>query len=238
MIDKIDIQKRTLVFAPKNNTGSKKDATGAFQPESQRFMKFWNIPNDKLFLINNKNNNKNKKEMAMEVIDILCDHPNMVNFIFACHGYRTGMQFGFNNGNVEDLCREIDHASMTDAPNVVFYSCDVARDADKDRKDDLKEFGGDGGFCDQVRDHLCELGSIWCEVIGHSSTGHTMRNPNVMLFEGEGIPYGGYGGRYMVHRSKPALWKKWVAALKTNFRYQFPMMTQAEIYDFLIGFKL
>lgn len=229
---------RTLVFAPEFNTKGRKDATGAFIPEAKRFCDFWELSRNNIHLINNK---QNKARMREDVLDIIDDHTGILtDVVFFCHGFKSGWQLGFRKKHVSefvDACSTkflYDGTMENPAPMVTFYSCDVARDLDKDRQNDMKQLGGDGGLCDEVRDELCRQGYTFCRVVGHSTAGHTDKNPYCKMFDGKGSPIGGIGGEAPVYRGHP-LWKQWIAALKTDFRFEFPWLTIGEIHETLIN---
>ena len=229
----------TLVFAPMYNTGKKKDATGAFQPEAKRFCEYHGIDKENLILIDNK---KPKYMQKAAVLDRIADEgPGSIDsLVFFCHGFRSGFQFGFKLKDANDLaaCVEdstIDYEFDDVGPSLIFYSCDMARDLDRDRDDDTQEFGGDGGMADTIRDALCVHGMVNCRVVAHSTTGHTDKNPYAKFFDGQGSPIGGVGGQMPVSRKSP-LWKSWVHNLRKSktFRFAFPYMTIGDVHTWLL----
>lgn len=132
------------------------------------------------------------------------------NFAFFCHGWRTGMQFGFDLRSVGELAEHIHAASGNQDPNVFLYSCSCGS-GDND---------GDGGFADKLRDELCKLGSVNCLVVAHATAGHATSNPYVREFNGNGSPVGGTGGQWIVAPGSE-LWEKWRKALRTtNLRFE------------------
>jgi hypothetical protein len=96
-----------------------------------------------------------------------------------------------------------------------------------------------------MRDSLCKIGLVDCQVDGHINAGHTTRNPFVVRFLGNGRPQGGLGGHYIIdppgtkyahtERTKRKLWDKWRAGLKGELQYTYPMMTTNEIVAQLEG---
>lgn len=225
---------KIIAFTPTTNTEGKHDATGAFIPEATHFLKHHAQPTSRLIKIDNT---KSKPEMKAAVLMALGQHKDLDGVAFFCHGFKAGIQFGFRVEDVPVLAKVL-AASLGAAPAtgsesgrdiITFYACDAARDSDQDRSDDLEEFGGDGGFADLVRDALCAQGRIYCHVDAHTSAAHTTINPDVRRFRGGGSAVGGPGGYYLVPRKKE-LWSKWVAALKTSFRYDFPYLSTAEIH--------
>jgi hypothetical protein len=223
-----------IAFAPKHNRPGKKDATGAFQPEAIRFLLHYGEDEDRsLHIIDNS---KSKTNMRQQVYDVLESYQGALLgcIAFFCHGYRTGLQFGIRIKDCDDLAERL-YAASDDFISVPLYACDAARDADRDRQDDLAAFGGDGGFADELRDALCRAGAIYCNVDSHTTPGHTSRNPHVRRFVGDGSPIGGIGGNYIIHPRKREAWKVWRELLKTEYRYEYPMLTTAEIHEKIIS---
>jgi len=219
-----------IAIAPMHNTPGRHDATGAFIPEAKRFLKYHAQPNSCLHLIDN---HLSKARMYPAVRRVIDDPPSAFSGIaFFCHGYRTGIQFGITTKNMTPLTDVIAGYSEEDVA-VTCYCCDVARDSDRHRQDDLETMGGDGGFCDELRDHLCVSGAVMCVVDGHTTAGHTTRNPDVRRFLGAGSDEGGVGGHYIVARAKRQLFKKWRQALRTNFRFQYPYLSDSDIMGYL-----
>lgn len=220
---------RVIAFAPMYDTPGRHDATGAFQPEAKRFIAHWKpkCQDASVVLVDN---HASADKMRERVVAGLRSYPPVATLgtAFFCHGYRLGIQLGFNKKTCGQLVRAIRDATYQDAPTVTFYSCDVARDPDGDRADDKEPIGGDGGFCDLVRDGLCEAGKAWCTVDGHTTVGHTTRNPYVRRFEGHGERIGGTGGFYIVSPGSK-WWSNWRKLLRGNLRFDYPYMTVAEI---------
>jgi hypothetical protein len=213
------------------NTKGRRDATGAFQPEAKRFLKYHKQSFDNLFLIDNKQTRAKMRKQVLKILRSLhCSNPCIA---FFCHGYRLGIQFGFCVGHAGSLARAI---TKLNPVSVVFYSCDVARDRDRSRRDDITDtIGGDGGFADVVRDEFAAAGARWgMNVDGHTTPGHTTRNPFVRRFAVESTD-GGRGGYYIVSRKQKKLWSKWRQELKTDFRFMYPILPTTAILDYLEG---
>ena len=201
-----------LSLAPQYNTGTKKDATGAFQPEACAFAKMHGAPDP--ILINNR---QIKAIMRQRVLMLVKKYQPDVLALF-CHGWKTGIQFGFGMAQVQDLVAAFPKGTI--APRVIIYGCLTA---------DGGGVGGDGGFADALRDAFCTSGRTYAQVDAHVTAGHTTRNPYVRRFEGNGIATGGVGGYYLV-APKSALWKRWVQALKGEMRFLFPFLTTTDIH--------
>lgn len=219
---------RVIVFAPEHNSGSKRDATGAFQPEARAFAARHGVPAEQVVLFDNHMAKKHIRENVLLNIGILEKPPLTVAFF--CHGWRTGVQCGFDLGTVADLAQAL---SGTRHIIVALYACSTAQGADGG--EDAGMPGGDGGFADRLRDELCRAGAVDCQVDAHSTAGHTTRNPYVRRFQGMGSPYGGVGGYMVVSPAKKPLWNAWRTMLRdTGLRYDFPFMPVADIHRWLL----
>lgn len=210
-----------LAFAPLHNLDGKRDATGAFHPEAQAFAK---LTGADVVLVDNDTPAISRREA---VLDAIREH-NPGQVAFFCHGWTTGIQFGFGVQHTLLLAETITGGWAGTDPRVVLYACLTAADGK------TPGAGGDGGFADEFRDALCRAGATWCRVDAHTTAGHTTRNPYVRRFEGQGSAVGGTGGQWIVAPKSP-LWKPWVRALReTDLRYRFPSMSVAEIHAELL----
>lgn len=204
-----------LAFAPKYNTCKKRDATGAFQPEARAFLETGldGVTYGDLVIVDN---HLHADEMRARILDAIAEHkPDHVAFF--CHGWATGIQFGFGMAHVKQLAEDI---ATIDRPTVTLYCC-LTADGPTD---------GDGGFADALRDALCQAGAVNCRVDAHTTAGHTTRNPRVRRFDGLGSAHGGTGGQWIV-MPQSALWGRWVRALRGDLRFRFPGMEIAEIHE-------
>jgi hypothetical protein len=207
---------KAICIAPKFNSGAKHDATGAFQPEARAFVKRWG---GTLLLVDNL---AGKAAMRRAVLEAVGADPPDVLALF-CHGWNTGIQFGFGLRDVPalaELFRRNDHD-----PVIAIYGCLTGGSAGP---------GGDGGFADVLRDALCAVGQVQCQVDAHTTAGHATRNPYVRRFEGGGVASGGVGGYYLV-TPRSAKWQRWVRALQGDLRLRFPLMSAMEIHAELEG---
>jgi hypothetical protein len=215
-----------LALAPRYNTGSKKDTTGAFQPEARAFLRFVGIGDPVLI-----DNRTSETDMRRQVLSALAD-PRICTggepvVAFFCHGQSRKIQFGFGLAHADLLAKAI--AAGSQRARVVLYACNAGMDVRG------APVGGDGGFADVLRDALCRVGCVDCVVDAHTTAGHTTRNPYVRRFEGRGSPVGGIGGSFIVQPGS-ALWRKWQAALRdTDLRFEFPFLSIGEIHNRLVS---
>lgn len=204
---------RIVTFAPMYNTGTKKDATGAFQPEMMEFCALFD-PSAPPHLVDNHGT---KSAMRARILGHI-QYASPTICAFFGHGWRTGIQFGFGIANVKELAKALAYGCTS--VRVVLYACSTGDGAGP---------GGDGGFADALRDALCVAGAPFCQVDAHDRPGHATRNPYVRRFMGQGSNVGGTGGQWIVAPGS-ALWGRWKAALAGDLRLRFPMMDVGEIH--------
>ena len=217
--------KRILVLAPLRNSGGKKDATGAFQPEAAAFGKRHGVPKAQVVWIDNA---LGKAAMRKAVLAAIARAKAAAGGLQAlavfCHGWKTGIQLGFGSGDVDALAAAL--ADVKDV-RVPLYACNTAQGDG----DDAGAVGGDGGFADLLRDALCRAGAVDCQVDAHTTAGHTTKNPFVRRFQGMGSPHGGAGGFFIVTPRQKPLWGRWRAALRdTALRHDLPFRSVAELH--------
>lgn len=217
---------RALILTGDRNVDGKKDFTGAFLPESQRFAKLHGVSPVDVTRVDISKPMAARHAQALTGLTRAGDVDCVAIF---CHGWSDGMQLGFTRANVAHITDLIaDRCQKTRAPIVALYACSTARSKKPG------SVGGDGGFADTLRDSLCANGMINCRVDAHDTAGHTTQNPYVVRFEGEGSPVGGNGGRWIV-APKSELWPYWSKALRTtDLRFKFPFMSTAEIHNHLL----
>ena len=215
-----------LCLAPDQNSPGRYDATGAFLPEARAFARansqnpdaiIARFPARELFL--------RRRAVCLRAIE---SAPKPLDVLaFFCHGWRDGLQAGWQRTTLLHLARTLAQHAARDA-HVVLYACDTGRDQDELREDDTEPGpGGDGGFADELRD-ACEALGRQITVVGHTTAGHCSYNPFARRF----VPgCGGRGGSWFVEPESP-LWQAWVHALREprgTLRYRFWGMTPAEI---------
>lgn len=131
---------------------------------------------------------------------------------FMCHGWKQGIQLGFDLTNIEFLASVLKGLG---SPKIMLYCCGTAEGG----------VDGDGGFADRLRD----LSGF--TVNAHDGVGHTTRRPYVKRFEGGEARI---GGDWIIAPNSD-LWPKWYKALKGDgdFRFRYPMMSKEEIITYL-----
>lgn len=229
-------QRNILVIYSSKNTPGRKDATGAFIPEAERFTQSCE---DSLgatvttcAIACQKFTNKDRRALVKSMIYTTgkgaIERWNGIAFFG--HGWPSGCQFGFNNSNVRELANAITITSKQDVA-IVFYTCLVAENDVRDKE--IKNIGPntDQSFADRLRDAL-KTNGITGHVDAHKTAGHTTRNPYVVRFDCEGALV---GGRWLIE-PQSALWNSWVRKLKVNdssLRYRYPFLSRMQIEGFL-----
>lgn len=215
-----------LVIAPRHNIEGKKDATGAFHPEAHAFARMHGADDVRLF--------DNGRAMPVRLAQVRRwideQQPRSVDTLaLFCHGWKNGLQIGVRIATARSFAEAL-AAVCTPDLRVVLYCCDAARDADDERVDDtLPGPGGNGGFADKLRDELGRAG-VQATIYAHATAGHTTRNPWVRRFDPGEVA----GGHWIVEPHS-ANWIRWVRALRTDMRFRFPFLTQAQIEAELRG---
>jgi len=225
-------QDEVVIYAPRFNTGKKRDATGAFHPEAILFCKHWRL--NPATTIEYFDNRRSRYAIAEEVLSSMeqrqrAEKPIAVWGYFN-HGYTHGMQIGlrssghrvFTEQDEENFERFLDIISEHPAPLVPLYACSTSDDPDGDP--DSAPGSGDGSFADLTRDGLCERGSVYCRVFAHTTAGHTTGNPMIKMVDGLGTMDGGLGAE-LIAMPGTKEFKSLQRKLKTAFRFDVPFLT-------------
>ncbi len=222
-----------LCIRPRYNTPGKKDVTGAFAPEAEKFAKCHG--NGTILDFDNRKPLAARRKEVMQLIDGTTESPyrEFDAVAFFCHGWSNGIQAGFTRANVATLVAAVQETSPFESVRVVLYCCSTGDDP----QDSPKQAAGtgDNSFADKLRDTLCQEGDEECHVVAHDTVAHTTMNPFALFFDGMGSTSGGAGGFYPVAPGSQ-LWAKWRKALRTtNLRFRFPFMSVAEIHAELMA---
>lgn len=224
--------KSGVIFVPDRNTHGKRDQTGAFLPEAKRFAKEHRLAASAIVEIDVGQSLIKRQAAVLDAIKKQADVQDGLDFIsFFCHGYRYRLQVGFGSPSTVDN-KWLRKLAKTVYENtgwgvvLPLYSCTTATSARR-KKDQAA--AGDGGFADELRDALCGEGATQCRVIGHTTSGHTTKNPFVRVFEGTGTQEAGTGGQW-ISRPRGPTWRRWKRWLRQgNNRFHFPFMEIPEI---------
>lgn len=204
--------KSAFVCIPAFDTPGKKDASGAFRPESARLVKALGCNASVRIFDNNRAMVDRRKEVGLALERV----QGLDLAAFLCHGWKDGIQAGWTLPMVKDLGARLALACNAGA-TVALYCCDTGRDADGDRKDDVGQGpGGRGGFASQLFMAMSThgwKGQLWA----HPTTAHTTMNPHVRVFRQDDDPELG-DWAIEPHSER---WVYWVRALReTEFRFR------------------
>jgi hypothetical protein len=226
-----------LIITPDRNT-KKSDYTGAFKPEALAYQKKWG---GTIVTFDASASMAKRKKAVLRAIEDAAKDSVIDHIAFFCHGWSSGIQAGFVNKEVTELAKALAEHGGADDGKVALYCCSTGSDPQDDSmaapgtaKDDSGN-PGDGSFADRLRDALCKEGYADCSVFAHRTAGHTTQNPNVIIFEGTGSLFGGYGGVMPITPKNKKAWAAWVKKLKTPYRFEVPYMTVAEIRESFEG---
>jgi hypothetical protein len=223
-----------LCFRPLHNTPGKRDVTGAFAPEAEKFLKVHG--GGVVHAFNNQKPMAHRRQQVLEIIKAEGKDENFDAVAFFCHGWSTGIQAGFMRPHIQALATAIDTATgATRDLGVVLYCCSTGDDP-QDQPDEAAGTG-DNSFADRLRDALCATGdgNEFCRVTAHSTVAHATQNPYVLFFDGMGSKVGGVGGYFPVGPGSP-LWPKWRKKLReTDLRFRFPFLSVEELHKELLS---
>jgi hypothetical protein len=206
-----------IAFTGDRNAPGKKDYTGAFRPEAERFARYYGGRVVSIPLDISQAAQRTRMIAALRDMRSVCQGP-VVGFF--CHGFSKRIELGFDRTSIPSLVKELEKSGIHD---VALYTCSTGMGAN----------GGDGNFADLLRDEMCRQGLTECRVVAHSTAGHTTMNPHKRFFHVLGSSVGGIGG-VEVSRSGSRTWRRWRERLRApndTLRFQLPRMDLAEIVE-------
>lgn len=221
-------KQHALIFMPGYNAHGKRDVTGAFRPEAQKAARLFKKAS--IIEFDNRQSFVTRRQRVLTMMRYEANGAGPFDVVmFFCHGWATGMQAGFNLRTVRKLAEAIRFAAPRENVRVPLYCCSTGDDIDDTPEEAIGT--GEHSFADRLRDSLCELGAVHCSVMGHTTAGHTTKNPHALRFGGAGSRFGGIGGFRLVTPGS-RLWPKWRRALQNDdFRYRFPHMSAACVHE-------
>ncbi len=226
--------KDIVVFVSGVNSKGKKDASGAFVPESKKFAKIHNIPVENVFYVDcTKRVSPTTRAEIVEKALRNKKGANLKSIAFFGHGWSTGIQFGFNLKNCYLLSKLIADCSDSDV-KIGLFACLTAENSIKDNDHRRIGPGTDGGFADRLRDNLVRNGVEYGWVDAHKTAGHAVWNPYVVRFLCESVKYleyGAVGGGWIVEPGS-RYWRYWVKMLKcdgSNLRWTYLFEEELDI---------
>jgi len=223
----------TLAFCGLVNRPLNNDVTGAFLPEALHFME------RRSAILERIDNTQSSDHMRARILESLHKHAPLIHVAIFCHGWSSGIQFGFGRLDIQELAGHLAQTmrgSEISPAVITLYCCSTAMGL-------AGSVGGDGSFADLLRDQCCMHGLRYCRIDAHDRKGHTTMNPFVRRFEGDGLAMGGTGGQWIVQPGS-LLWKTWAAQIGDpgnkkdyagNFRFDFPRLSTQEIQNQIRG---
>lgn len=198
-----------LAIRPEHNSLGRKDVTGAFEPEAEKWIEMHGgkvVTVDCRTLVS-------KPKRREQVYFALQDHAGL-NFDavgFFCHGGKKWLQPGFDWTDLDDLAIGIAMVSRADI-RVALYACNCATG-------DLENFAS------RLRDALVRRFPASVQVDAHHGKGHCTERPYVRRYTGPEHS----GGQWIV-MPKTLAWYKWTKLLEGDLRMRYPFMTVPEIH--------
>jgi hypothetical protein len=201
--------KMKIVFYTSTNSPNKKDSTGAFIPEAKKFADY----HGDVILVPVKCRGNTRDQRAQVVYNELDKHDKIDTVVFLCHGHPTHIQHGFGIRGKNNNERFAKILSSKNVERIIFYCCSVARNNPK-----ISQMS----YCGDLHNELYLLGNN-AEIYGHTTAGHTTRNPFVKVFVN-----GDVEGKFIVDPCTKD-WEKWRTKLRRNSTYRFKFPFDVEI---------
>ena len=210
-----------IVIYSSSDAKGKRDATGAFIPEAKAFAKHHCVPKENMLGVPcTKLKASDRREKVFSFLEAK-DSGSVELIAWFGHGWSSGIQFGINKKNVDELLSALDDSGRPNLKHVL-YACSTASTNENTRK--VSSPGTDGGFADTLRDHMWDSGYNGGWVDAHLQPGHTTRNPYIMRFICNEEYHSRGGGNWLV-KPKSTYWATWRNAIQnTTFRYNFPVL--------------
>lgn len=208
-----------IIFAPDSG-----DQYKEFQREAANASKFFNAP---VHLFPASKPEADRRKFVLSVLD--SKRGAALDIVaFLCHGYRRGIQAGFDLRTAFDLALRIRAHAVVGA-SVPLYACSTGKGpgVDKDGQGESTA-PGEGGFADALRDELVNQGMSGGKIYSHWTAGHLSRNPDARVFE---IHRGAVGGLDVLPlRDGRDGYKRWRGYLHTpDGRWRVATMTHTEV---------
>lgn len=209
---------RHILFTGDRNSGAENDFTGAFEPESNRYAKYWREQGDFVTLHRIPLSQKRDTVRVARMVQALNEGNPVDRFACFCHGWSTGMQLGLNSATDNDRDALAAFATVlagrsTPRLQVALYCCSTGK----------SEVGcGIGSFADRFRMALVAAGRPDVTIFAHATAGHTTRNPAVRFF------FPKQTGGVDLAEPGTAAWRKLDKRLhdgKDPLRWQIPYLT-------------
>jgi hypothetical protein len=180
-----------------------------FEREAKKFQKFHKIPDELMFPVDCSKPLWRRRKILVDAFEDLVDLEYVIIF---CHGWPRRIQFGYNLENVSDLADLIRNATQMRS-HVVLYACSCGRKPGLNPKRRVyfpERYVGNDSFANRLALETGNYTSVWA----HYNSGHTTRNPYVLLFESYG-PVEWFVMPFSVE------WQQWRKDMKGKLRFNF-----------------
>lgn len=230
-------EQKVLCFVPLHNAPNKHDVTGAFLPEAKKFVALAAEGSKIVRFDNTQTFAKRRKEVLKALKDP--EGEDFTSVAFFCHGWANGIQAGFTRRTARKLafaiCYVVNKSLCNQATLVVpLYCCSTGQDT-QDREDEASGTGKTS-FAQKLASELGDDGCGYYDVrvVAHTTKGHTTRNPNVAIFDGEGRS--GYLLQPDTSGKELKRWQRsWRKSLRgevaslADLRFQFPYQVPSAV---------
>jgi hypothetical protein len=206
---------KLLVATPDRDTAHGKhpfDFSNAFDPEARGFL---SRHGGERIMVDMGASHATRQRQVVAAIERIAPEC----FVWIGHGLTTSIpQLGLDSDDEVAVFTAALAAGCT-APLIVFFACSMAGG---------KGVGGDGGLCDRIRDATCKHGALGVRAFGHVGAGHCTMRPYARVFDGPEVKPRNIGGRWVIDPGSP-LFPRWQADLRGVLRFDYPLISQAEL---------
>ena len=225
-----------LILTGDKNSHGKRDFTGAFRPEAERFRHTHGIPRSNISRIDVSETMLNRGDQTLRAMGSMHNGINILAVF--CHGYTSGIQLGVRSPGARGFRRRdrriwgefVDLLTAFQNVAVVLYCCSTGSDL---QDEETAPGTGDNSFGDHLRDALCKAGCTTNRVFTHTTVGHTTTNPYIKFFEGHYSHHGGAGASYLANPGTDGFRALKVALRDGDFRFRVPFMSAERIHQLI-----
>jgi hypothetical protein len=230
----MDGKRILVIYSNENTKGYVADATGAFIPEAKKLAQLYGVPSENMLGVPCASRQKVFRRDMIETF--IRQHQDISWLTLFCHGWSSGIQFGFGFKELPGLVGCLACSCSKDL-RVTIYACSTGSTSERTRN--VGAPGTDNGFADKFRDHLlaAKFRNGWIDA--HLTPGRAAANPFVVRFytipqfeDQVDLPGGGW-----IISPQSTMWPTWKRAMldeKGTFRFEFPLMSEAQIAAELI----
>jgi len=188
-----------LILVPDRNSPPKRDFDNVFWPEATTIQKHLGGPtratiekievpavDPNTLTITGSAKQRGFERAARQCVSVI-GRRSWTHIVILCHGWSTGFQLGFrvkgqkgtDEANLAALVAELRKQRKKGLKTITLFACSAG---DEPGSKKTSPGTGDRSMADYLRDH------VGCTVIAHWTTGHSTRNPDLILFEASDVP--------------------------------------------------